>query len=242
LQIPQPRLASWNKAEHPDQVRLKAYLEELDSIVQAGLAGMDGNLAMELTVGLPRRQLTVDRDLDNYLLPVANRLSRHRFCAVFGTKAVQNESVLRCGPTSPIGPGPDPSLELRVSGSYEHRAWKERIHRACAAVRPNMPPGVPVALDVAFELAPRRNWTSLWKPAIDALGPLLGTPRADRPFAPDDGRITELGLHRTWNSHIGHDVRLAYWWRISDMAPALVEDARTSRRISPIRRLFGRSS
>lgn len=100
LQIPQPRLASWNKAEHPDQVRLKAYLEQLDLIVQAGLAGMDGNLAMELTVGLPRRQLTVDRDLDNYLLPVANRLSRHRFCAVFGNKAVQNESVLRCGPTS----------------------------------------------------------------------------------------------------------------------------------------------
>ena len=44
-----------------------------------------------------------------------------------------------------------------------------------------------------------RNWTALWKPTIDVLGPLLGSdPRPHKPHGEArDGRITEIALHQT---------------------------------------------
>ena len=58
----------------------------------------------------------------------------------------------------------------------------------------------------------RRNWSTLWKPAIDALGPLLGSPDPERPYRPHDDRIVSLALHRGLDESLGHDVVITAWW------------------------------
>src|SRR3546814_1560017 len=64
----------------------------------------------------------------------------------------------------------------------------------------------PVQLQLGYVVGPQRYWTSLWKPTIDALDPLLGRTREDRDWHPKDGRITDLALHVHVDQTLGHDV------------------------------------
>lgn len=52
---------------------------------------------------------------------------------------------------------------------------------------------------------------NLWKPLIDAFGPVLGED-GRRAFHPYDDRIVELGLHHRVVNDIGHDVIVDAWW------------------------------
>jgi hypothetical protein len=61
-------------------------------------------------------------------------------------------------------------------------------------------------MQVRFGVSIRRNWSTLWKPGIDALGPLLGIQSTGRPFRPDDDRIVDLHLFRVIDDSLGHDV------------------------------------
>jgi hypothetical protein len=107
---------------------------------------------------------------------------------------------------------------MRVTGSSQSQAWKQQIHDACrAAVSDTLPPG-PVALRICFTVSSLRNWSSLWKPAIDTLGPVLGTKDPPSPFRPDDDRITDLALHRSTNDTLNHDVLVDLWWSAITMA------------------------
>ena len=107
---------------------------------------------------------------------------------------------------------------MRVTGSSESSARKQQIHDACrGAADSPLPPG-PVTLCVSFGVSSRRNWSALWKPAIDALGPVLGIQDPRGPFHTDDDRITSLALHRTIDDTLIHDVALEAWW--SSAAPA----------------------
>jgi hypothetical protein len=47
---------------------------------------------------------------------------------------------------------------------------------------------------------------TLWKPTIDALGPILGYTPSAGPWSPLDGRIVDLGLHCRVNPPMGNDV------------------------------------
>lgn len=69
----------------------------------------------------------------------------------------------------------------------------------------------PVGLTIALTTGPGRNWASLWKPLIDAFGPVLGEDPT-RPFHPHDHRIVSLGLHHTIDTGIAHDVIIDAWW------------------------------
>jgi hypothetical protein len=55
-------------------------------------------------------------------------------------------------------------------------------------------------------VGPGRNWLNLWKPTIDALGPLLGSAQPGKLWNPRDGRIVELGLHCVVDADLRHDV------------------------------------
>jgi hypothetical protein len=67
LSLP-PRLASWNKADNPDQVRLSEYLAVADNLLRPRYEQLTGLLALRLDVGLPADAGLLDkRDLDNYL-------------------------------------------------------------------------------------------------------------------------------------------------------------------------------
>jgi hypothetical protein len=217
LTLPQaPALESWNAADHPDQLRLRAYLDGVAEALKLEEWPPDEQRTIELVVGIPD-SLPIDRggrDLDNYLYPLARRLGPGRIVAAFGRKAHQPQSTVAVAPAQPTdaSAGP-PQLVLRTSVSTQTTAWKHAIRQACAeAVTRPLPPGA-VFLRIQLGVSRRRNWTTLWKPAIDALGPVLGVPDPALPFRPDDDRIVDLELHRHLDDTLGNDVVVRVWWR-----------------------------
>lgn len=211
LRLPaSPRLASWNKTGDPDQERLARYLDAADELLRQHYERLTGPLALRLDVGLPQGAGLLDqRDLDNYLLPLAARVSRSvgaGLACVWGTKQIAPESYVRIEQAIPVSAAPssDCSYTVRTSASAQSTAFKEQI-RAQLAAASQLSPG-PVQLQLCFTVSPRRNWLNLWKPAIDALGQFLGHAPGGRPWSPLDGRVTDLGLHCQLDPAMGNDV------------------------------------
>ncbi|MFC4066906.1 hypothetical protein [Actinoplanes subglobosus] len=212
----EPVLESWNAGSHPDQARLRAYLDEVAAQIGVESWIEDEPRTIELIVGLPD-PLPLDsggRDLDNYLFPVARRLGANRVAAAFGRKVHQQGSTIAIGAAVPAEEAATPALlTVRTSVSTGSPAWKQAIHQACRdAVAEPLPPGL-VALQVVFGVSRHRNWTTLWKPAIDALGPMLGMPNPAKPYQPNDDRIVDLALHRHIDDTLHHDVTITAWWQ-----------------------------
>jgi hypothetical protein len=67
-----------------------------------------------------------------------------------------------------------------------------------------VPNGSAVPAVIGSRCGPSRNWINLWKPTIDALGPLLG--EGDRMWNPRDGAIVDLALHLLVDSNLRWDV------------------------------------
>ncbi|MEU4689107.1 hypothetical protein [Actinoplanes sp. NPDC023714] len=211
----EPVLESWNAADHPDQLRLRSYLAGVTKQLLVAEWANNGPRAIELVVGLPD-DTPLDRggrDLDNYLYPLVRHFGGERIGAAFARKAHQEESTIAVVPAENVaGPAEEPQLTVRTSMSATSAAWKGVIHAACArAVTGPLPPG-PVGVRLQFGVSAARNWAALWKPAIDALGPVLGMPQPAQPFRPDDDRIVDLQLHRIIDDALGHDVIVRAWW------------------------------
>jgi len=189
----------------------------IDEEAEPAVAQIAGDVALDLTIGVPAgHPLTQGCRLDNYLLLVASQLGQRRIPAVFGRKIHGNVSSLRVGPARYRADDVPPVMQVRASGQPEAPDWKEQVRHACAAAIDNDGLGTEaVLLDVAFAVSSLRNWTDLWKPTIDALGPLLGTDSSEAPWAPRDDRIVEVGLHRTTDDSVGHDVEIRAWWRLA---------------------------
>lgn len=180
-----PRLASWNKATDPDQVRLRDYLEDTADLLAPAMVS-SGPWALLLDVGLPPGRDLIDMaDLDNYVFPLATRLRSDHLVSVWCTKRHAEASRVLIAPAHET-PGPRRIYTARTT------AWE-------------LPAGA-VQMQLAFVVEPQRNWLTLWKPTIDALDPVLGRTRDDRDWHPKDGRITDLGLHVTVDPSLGHDV------------------------------------
>lgn len=214
LRLPvEPRLASWNKAGHPDQVRLAGYLDVADELLRPHYARLAGPLALRLDVGLSQVVGFLDhRDLDNYLLPLAVRLSWSipgGLACVWGTKQHSANSFVRIE-KAVLAPGAqsfDRCYTLRTSASSQSGKFKEQIRGQLAAAVP-LPPG-PVGMQISFTVGPRRNWLNLWKPVIDALGKILGHAPAAGPWSPLDGRIVDLGLHCRVDPAMDNEILIA---------------------------------
>ncbi|MFF5177240.1 hypothetical protein ACFY2Q_04340 [Micromonospora sp. NPDC000316] len=212
----EPVLESWNAADHPDQLRLNAYLASVADQLQVKEWDQHSLRAVELIVGLPASS-PLDRggrDLDNYLYPLVKHLDARRIAAAFGRKVHQHGSTIAVADAVPADEPDTPALlRVRTHVSAESIAWKQAIHQACHnAVTAPLPPG-PLALQLVFGVSSSRNWAALWKPAIDSLGAVLGMPNPARPFRPDDDRIVELSLHRHTDDALGHDVIIEAWWQ-----------------------------
>ena len=206
-----PQLASWERAGHPSQVKLRRFLAHVDAIAGPVLATVSGRVAAELIVGFSDGVATIDggHDLDNYLFPVTQRLGPERVAAIFGRK-IHGPSSLAVGRAEPDLAAATPQFSTRMAGSYEREEWKQELHDRLAVQTATIDPG-PVGLKIALTTGPARNWARLWKPLIDAFGPVLGE-HPTLPFHPDDDRIVSLGLHHTVDTGIGHDVIIDAWW------------------------------
>jgi hypothetical protein len=129
--------------------------------------------------------------------------------AVFGRK-IHGPSSLAVGPAQPDTARTTPQFSARMAGSPERTQWKQRLHDRLVVQAATIDPG-PAGLTIALTTAPGRNWASLWKPVIDAFGPVLGE-APNRPFHPHDNRIVSLGLHHIIDTGIAHDVIIDAWW------------------------------
>ena len=198
-----PRLASWNKATDPDQVRLREYLEDTAELLAPHLVA-SGPWVLSLEVGLPRgRDLADMADLDNYAFPLATRLRNEDLVAVWCTKRHADTSRVLVAPAAETA-GPRDTYTVRTTASASTAAYKAQV-RAAVLDAAAIPAGA-VQLQLSFVVGRQRNWLTLWKPTIDALDPLLGRTRDDRDWHPQDGRITDLGLHMAVDPSLGHDV------------------------------------
>jgi hypothetical protein len=206
-----PQLASWERAGHPSQVKLGRVLAHVDAIAGPVLATVSGRVAAELIVGFSDGASLIDgrHDLGNYLIPVAQRLGPERLAAIFGRK-IHGPSSLAVGHARPDTAEPTPQFSIRMAGSYARRAWKQELHDRLAEQAATIEPG-PVELKFALTTGAGHNWARLWKPLIEAFGPVLGEDPTV-PFHPHDDRIVSLGLHHTIDTGIAHDVVIDAWW------------------------------
>jgi hypothetical protein len=208
-----PQLASWNKAGDPDQLRLTQYLDTVQELLASRIAALPDPLALRLDVGLPDAVHLLDaHDLDNYLYPLAARLTAatgRQFVTVWGTKQHAERSWVRVEQAQPdLAPATFAASALTTtSASSQSTAYKQQLRDELLHLEP-LSAG-PVRLDLAFLVGARRNWTNLWKPTIDALTPILGPTRPDREWHPRDGRIVELGLHLRAHPDRRTDVTIA---------------------------------
>jgi hypothetical protein len=143
-------------------------------------------------------------DLDNYAYPLACRLKDPGLVSVWCTKRHSEQSFVRIEPARDVHTPPTDVLVAITTASTSTLAYKEQINAAVHGAA-ELPAG-PVRLKLAFVVSPCRNWLNLWKQTIDSLDPLLGRTYADRAWNPLDGRITELGMHVTFDPAVRNDV------------------------------------
>ena len=208
----EPRLASWDVAGSPGQVRLGDFLDHAEAVAAPMIAAVDGLLAVELTVGLHGELALTDggRDLNNYLFPLAQRLGPARIAAMFGRK-VHGPSFLAVGQAKPDHVASLPQFSAQIAGSYIRTEWKATLRERLLQVQHADLAAGAIGMTIGITTGPGRNWANIWKPLIDAFGPVLGE-NPERPFHPSDDRITSLGLHHNVNTAIGHDVIITAWW------------------------------
>lgn len=220
-----PLLASWDKSTWPSQVRLKAYLDWL--MGEIGPLPEHGPMYLALKVVVPRQDLLRHHDLENYLTPLfgRTRLDPHQFVHATGRKSVGGENRLVIGPARQMETLEEPEswshLSVLAGKGAQTPRWKARLHEAfSASVGRPLSPG-PVEVHLGWRCSPSRNWTMLWKPTGDAMGPVLGA-SPDRPYNPYDDRIVSIGLHLDADSAMGHNVAVSAWWRLVS-EPALTQ-------------------
>ncbi|MBB4930384.1 hypothetical protein F4561_001204 [Lipingzhangella halophila] len=205
-----PRLASWERGGHPDQVRLEEYLVHVQDILRTGLEQTPDPLALWLDVGLPRSVALLEHhDLDNYLFPLVSRLSKHsgrQFASVWCTKRHAESSRICLSQARPATDRPLSGRihEVATNASSQSAAYKQQIAEQLGNA-PRLPDGA-ISLQLGFCVGPRRGWANLWKPTIDALDGLLGRTSPARQWHPRDDRIVELGLHCRIDQSLGNEV------------------------------------
>ncbi|HET8684383.1 MAG TPA: hypothetical protein VFM54_21290 [Micromonosporaceae bacterium] len=218
LTVP-PQLASWDRAGHPSQVRLAEFLTHVETVAARQVAGVEGRLAMELVVGLPEGTslATGGRDLDNYLYPVAQRLGAIRLAAAFGRKT-HGPSSLAIGPVQPDPDAVAARFVTRMAGSYERDEWKQALHDRLLQQYTTAVASGPLKMVLALTTGGQRNWANLWKPLVDAFGPVLGEDPHWQ-FHPNDDRIVDLAMHHSVDAALGHDVVVEAWWTDASAPP-----------------------
>jgi hypothetical protein len=211
-----PQLESWDAKGSPSQVRLAAFLDHAEQTVAARIAAVDGPLAISLSVGLPEATSLTGggRDLDNFLFPIVRRLGHQR---VFAAHARKWHGASTITVEAATLEGDDDAgwsfASVRTSSSPAYAAWKAAVSQQLQA-QDVVPAGDgAIELRLCLRVSRSRNWAWLWKPAIDALGCILGEDAGGRRFHPLDDRIVALGLHRTVDETLGNDIEIGVWWR-----------------------------
>jgi hypothetical protein len=231
-----PRLANWNRSGDTGGARLVRALGFSEHLTDPLLQSSSGPVALRFDVGMPRAaRLLSERDLDNYLLPLTAHLAERSpqpIVSVWGCKRYADETTVRVETARARDgqgePSPDAvtlTLTADVVGDRDEfkAGFRKDVQTMVAeglADADPLPEG-PVILEAAFVVGPERNWLDLWWSTIDGLGPLLGEVPGHPPFHPRDGRIVDLGLHRTVDPDLGTQVVIALRAKPGSLEPPL---------------------
>ena len=98
--------------------------------------------------------------------------------------------------------------------------WVEELRRTLARAGSVPLPEGPIQLRIHLRLPASRNWVALWRPAVDALGPILGYDHTRDPYHPRDDRLTRLEFHRQADDRIGNRAEVEYVWTPLPREPA----------------------
>lgn len=214
-----PVLASWNKNSDPEQQKLQQYLKHLREDL-GPLPADERGLFLHMDIAVRPEAYTHHHDLDNYLYPVISCLKAPNFVFVSGTKHVEGTSRLVIGRAEPVGVLEESqgwthaTIDSPVM-SAQNTAWKVGVRERLLALGPSRLAVGPVEMHLTWRYMAHLNWADLWKPPIDAMGPVLGEPRSDHPFDPDDGRIVSLGLHLTRDAEAWLGMPIGMHWRLA---------------------------
>ncbi len=214
-----PQLASWDKANHPSQIRLQAYRGPLmDELLPLLPENTPLFLHLDVDVVKPEHLLR-HHDLENYLTPLfgTKHLNAGRFVLVTARKYVGGGSRLEVGIARPAQNDLMSSgwthFSYTAQGSLQSKQWKENLRTALADTNPLPLISSAVEVQIAWVCSPKRNWVSLWKPTGDCMGPIIGEENPLRPFAPNDDQIVSLKLHRGLDNSLGNNVLIHMWWQ-----------------------------
>ena len=175
-----PRLASWEYKQHPSQIRLRTYLDDL--YAQVDLLPEDRHLFLDLRidVGDPNK-LIQHHDVENYLTPLfgTSWFDQRKFPIVSGSKNVGKGSSLTIGEAVLVDSSwLDDSwycISTNAGKAPTGKSWKLRLNEFVEASGvERIPDGQLVEFHMAWRCSTRRNWVGLWKPTGDALSPILG--------------------------------------------------------------------
>lgn len=206
----EPLVESWDSSSHPAQQRLTEYVDAVRAICRPTIEAIRDPLAVLLVVG---RERVRAGDLDNFLTPVARALPSERVVSMHAIRDPASPSAIAIAAAAPDEAPPAPASDFvtaRTSASATTSAWKQQV-ASQVGVHPASHSSAPLGLEITFRVSAQRNWVTLWKPAIDALGGILGLV-GDRPWHPRDERIVSLALHRQLDPAIGHAVKMGFWW------------------------------
>ena len=101
---------------------------------------------------------------------------------MFGRK-VHGPSFLAVGRAIPDHVASPPQFSAQIVGSYVRTEWKTTLRDRLLRVQHAVLAAGPVSLTIDITTGPGRNWANIWKPLIDAFGPILGD-NPERPFHP----------------------------------------------------------
>jgi hypothetical protein len=208
-----PLLESWERTDHPSQLRLAGYRESIATLAADVLTQLEPPLALGFHVA-GRPDIATQGDLDNFLTPVVKALGGYqRFGLVWASRGLPSETskltIARAADARLRMEQTPPHAHARLSTSATSVAWKQGLARAVGEHAIAEQTG-PVELGIRFGASPQRNWVALWKPAIDSLSGVLG--KGHRDWHPRDDRISLLVLKRDLRPQLAWNVELDIWW------------------------------
>lgn len=164
-------------------------------------------------------------------MPKLTRRTGHDVASVWASKRHARTSSVCLAAAVPIDdPGGICAFDVTTTASASTSAYKEQICDQVASAS-QLPDGG-VALQLAFVVGPHRAWPNLWKPTIDALGPILGRDTRAGEWDPRDCRIIDLGLHRVIDPTAGNEIRIAIRAAPARTEPELLRDDGGARRLA----------
>jgi hypothetical protein len=211
-----PIPAQRDGTDHDSHARLVDYLTRLTAQVLP-LPPSSLPLFLHLHVQVPREANVLHGYvLESFLTPLfgGRWLNGSRFSLVIGTKDTRTSSSLIIGlASSPSAASKGPAgCKATPAAAAASGEWVEQLRRALSRCGSVPLPDGPVHLQVHLRCASARNWVGLWKPAGDAMGPILGYDHSRNPYHPRQDRLTRLEFHRQADERLVNAAEVEYVW------------------------------